>query len=151
MMPCDLWSCVLSVAFLFSFYTGNLGGDPGSNYLEHCGGYAWALTEGLFGIDLFSDAEAAATIRSPLTRMDSSWGTVYQAVRARLVAFVILAFSCATQLSFILWMAHSNSRFPMRSCPRTLYVLVVVRARYASAFPLKRCLLWAPAFNGVEP
>ena len=53
---------------------GHLGGDPGSNYLEHCGGFAWALTEGLFGLELFSDPEAAATVRDPLARMDPSWG-----------------------------------------------------------------------------
>ena len=53
---------------------GNLGGDPGSNYLEHCAGYSWAVTEGLFGIDFFSDGEAAATIRDPLARMDPGWG-----------------------------------------------------------------------------
>jgi hypothetical protein len=37
------------------------------------GGYAWALTEGLFGIDFFSDSKAAATIHDPLQRMDSKW------------------------------------------------------------------------------
>ena len=31
---------------------GSLGGDPGANYLEHCGGFSWALYEGLFGLDL---------------------------------------------------------------------------------------------------
>ena len=54
---------------------GGLGGDPGSNYLEHCGGFSWALTEGLFGIDLNSDVEASATINDPLSRMDPTWGT----------------------------------------------------------------------------
>eukprot|EP01051_Picozoa_sp_SAG22_P000761 SAG22_NODE_23_length_31399_cov_35.631313_30_plen_123_part_00 len=42
--------------------------------LEHCGGFSWALTEGLFGIDLFSDPAAAATIHNPLARLDPSWG-----------------------------------------------------------------------------
>lgn len=52
---------------------GNMGGDPGANYLEHCGGFAWALTEGLFGIDLRSDGQAAATIHDPLAQMDPAW------------------------------------------------------------------------------
>jgi hypothetical protein len=54
---------------------GGLGGDPGSNYLEHCGGFSWALTEGLFGIDFNSDSEASATINDPLSRMEPRWGT----------------------------------------------------------------------------
>eukprot|EP00040_Diaphanoeca_grandis_P011873 m.60817 g.60817 ORF g.60817 m.60817 type:complete len:681 (+) comp22887_c0_seq1:146-2188(+) len=53
---------------------GNLGGDPGSNYLEHCGGYAWALIEGLFGVQFYSDNEASATISDPLSRMKPTWG-----------------------------------------------------------------------------
>eukprot|EP01043_Picozoa_sp_COSAG02_P019175 COSAG02_NODE_916_length_15971_cov_12.781061_9_plen_142_part_00 len=53
---------------------GGLGGDPGSNYLEHCGGFSWALTEGLFGIDFNSDSQASATINDPLSRMDPTWG-----------------------------------------------------------------------------
>ena len=52
---------------------GSLGGDPGSNYLEHCGGFSWSLYEGLFGINFFSDKEAAATIHDPLARMDPTW------------------------------------------------------------------------------
>ena len=51
-----------------------MGGDPGSNYLEHCGGYAWAAVEGLFGVDFYSDNEAAATISAPLSRLRSDWG-----------------------------------------------------------------------------
>lgn len=53
---------------------GGLGGDPGSNYLEHCGGFSWALTEGLFGIDFTSDSKASATINDPLSRMEPTWG-----------------------------------------------------------------------------
>ena len=45
----------------------------GANYLEHCGGFSWAITEGLFGIEFFSDGEAAATIRDPLSRLDPTW------------------------------------------------------------------------------
>lgn len=54
---------------------GGIGGDPGSNYLEHCGGFAWALTEGLFGIDFKSDKKASATINDPLSRMEPTWST----------------------------------------------------------------------------
>ena len=38
---------------------GNLGGDPGSNYLEHCAGYSWAVTEGLFGVGKAKGAPVA--------------------------------------------------------------------------------------------
>jgi hypothetical protein len=54
--------------------SGKLGGDPGSNYLEHCGGFSWALTEGLYGIDFYSAGAYSATISDPLSRMDPAWG-----------------------------------------------------------------------------
>ena len=31
--------------------SGGRGGDTGGNYLEHCSGYAWTVSEGAFGID----------------------------------------------------------------------------------------------------
>jgi hypothetical protein len=46
---------------------------PWLQLLEHCAGFSWALYEGLFGISLFSDREAAATIHDPLARMDPAW------------------------------------------------------------------------------
>ena len=60
---------------IYESYTmsGQMGGDPGSNYLEHCGGYSWAVTEGLFGVDFNSDNAAAATITDPSHRIDPSW------------------------------------------------------------------------------
>jgi hypothetical protein len=30
--------------------------------LEHCGGYAWVVAEGAFGLDFASDHEASATV-----------------------------------------------------------------------------------------
>eukprot|EP01043_Picozoa_sp_COSAG02_P079499 COSAG02_NODE_18425_length_939_cov_1.259524_2_plen_147_part_00 len=50
--------------------SGQRAGDTGGNYLEHCGGYAWTVVEGAFGIDFASDHEAAATI-SP--RFSPQW------------------------------------------------------------------------------
>merc|ERR1711865_685269 len=70
---------------------GAMGGDPGANYMEHCGGYAWALTEGLFGIDLYSDGQAAATIHDPLARMDPTWpsATAHFVLRGTKVTLIV--------------------------------------------------------------
>jgi len=38
--------------------SGQRGGDTGGNYLEHCGGFAWVVTEGAFGIDFESDCKS---------------------------------------------------------------------------------------------
>ena len=53
--------------------SGGRGGDTGGNYLEHCSGYAWTVSEGAFGIDFGSDKEAAATITP---RFDPAWPSV---------------------------------------------------------------------------
>ena len=41
---------------------GKVGGDPGADYLEHCGGVNFAVFGGPFGIAFASDDAAAATI-----------------------------------------------------------------------------------------
>eukprot|EP01052_Picozoa_sp_SAG31_P007543 SAG31_NODE_360_length_17025_cov_5.362460_6_plen_132_part_00 len=60
--------------------TGGRGGDTGGNYLEHCGGFAWTVVEGSFGIDFSSDAQAAATIAP---RFDPSWPSASGEFRLR--------------------------------------------------------------------
>jgi hypothetical protein len=60
--------------------TGGRGGDTGGNYLEHCGGFAWTVAEGAFGIDFGSDTEAAATITP---RFDPSWPSASADFRLR--------------------------------------------------------------------
>ena len=45
---------------------GSVGGDQGTDYLEHCGGFVWAMIDGPFGVSFDSDAEAAATIEPQL-------------------------------------------------------------------------------------
>lgn len=54
--------------------SGQRAGDTGGNYLEHCGGYAWSVVEGAFGIDFASDREAAATINP---RFPSHWPSAH--------------------------------------------------------------------------
>lgn len=69
------WRQFVTSGNVYESYTmsGAMGGDPGSNYLEHCGGYSWAVAEGLFGVDFNSDSDAAATINDPSKKIDPSW------------------------------------------------------------------------------
>ena len=60
--------------------SGGRGGDTGGNYLEHCGGYAWAVVEGAFGIDFGSDSQAAATVTP---RFAPSWPSAMGQFRLR--------------------------------------------------------------------
>lgn len=60
--------------------TGERGGDTGGNYLEHCAGFAWSVTEGVFGLDFASDIEAAATVTP---RFDPAWPTARGSFRLR--------------------------------------------------------------------
>ena len=66
--------------------TGGRGGDTGGNYLEHCGGFAWTVAEGAFGIDFGSDTEAAATITP---RFDPSWPSASADFRLRSVDILL--------------------------------------------------------------
>ena len=66
--------------------SGGRGGDTGGNYLEHCGGFAWAVVEGSFGIDFSSDAQAAATVAP---RFDPSWPSASGEFRLRGVDVVL--------------------------------------------------------------
>lgn len=49
---------------------GRVGTDNGSDYLEHCAGFIWSVTDGPFGFNFDSDTKAAATITP---RFDPSW------------------------------------------------------------------------------
>lgn len=49
---------------------GTVGTDPGTDYLEHCAGFVWALVDGPLGVNFDSDMEAVATI-SP--QLSPSW------------------------------------------------------------------------------
>ena len=43
-----------------------VGTDPGTDYLEHCGGFMWSIIDGPFGVD-FNSVRACATNRKQLT------------------------------------------------------------------------------------
>ena len=56
------------------------------NYLEHCGGFAWTVVEGSFGIDFSSDTQAAATVTP---RFDPTWPSALGEFRLRGVDVVL--------------------------------------------------------------
>ena len=60
--------------------SGLRGGDTGGNYLEHCSGFAWSISEGAFGLDFNSDAEAAATVTP---RFSADWPRAHARFRLR--------------------------------------------------------------------